>query len=465
MEPPPAPTRPRRTIVQASGLLLVLVLFFTSLELMGSSFQLMGRGVAEQLLRTTSNPFVGLFIGILATSLVQSSSTVTTLTVSIVAAGGLTISGAIPIVMGANIGTSVTNTVVSLGAVTRKEEFRRAMGAATVHDFFNFLAVVVFFPLELLFQVISRPSAYLTDALADVGGTQLLSPIEQITEPIAHVVIGWTGENGVVVLGVGLALLFVSLRFLVQLLKALVLGRFEQVLHTTVFRHAGISLVVGIVLTFLVQSSSITTSLTVPLVGAGILTVAQIYPFVLGANIGTTMTAIVAALALAGSGAPGTTEAALGIAAVKVAFAHLFFNVFGILVFLPLHRLRRVPIRLAHAVGALTVRSRAYAFAYVLAVFFLLPLLTIVATRNLDVNYEPSVPERLERSLSPAATEPPSPPPSRDSSSTRSSTGEPPVGEPSTGDSSAAEPPVPKPSDEAGSESGRLETDPDASIP
>jgi len=182
-------------------LIAVLVLFFTSLELMGSSFKLMGKGVAEQLLKTTSNPFVGLFIGILATSLVQSSSTVTTLTVSIVAAGGLTISGAIPIVMGANIGTSVTNTIVSLGSVTRKEEFRRAMGAATVHDFFNFLAVGVFFPLELAFQVVSRPAAYLTDQLADVGGTQLLSPVKEITEPIANLLVGVTGPNGILVLG------------------------------------------------------------------------------------------------------------------------------------------------------------------------------------------------------------------------------------------------------------------------
>ena len=70
-------------------LLLVLVLFFVSLELMGDSFKLMGEGVAETLLRMTSNPFVGLFIGILATSLVQSSSTTTTLTVSLVAAEAL----------------------------------------------------------------------------------------------------------------------------------------------------------------------------------------------------------------------------------------------------------------------------------------------------------------------------------------------------------------------------------------
>ena len=114
-----------KTLFQVLALLGVLVLFFVSLELMGDSFKLMGRGFAETLLRTTSNPFVGLFIGILATSLVQSSSTTTALTVGMVAGGGLTVAGANPIMMGANIGTSVTNTIVSLGHITRKDEFRR----------------------------------------------------------------------------------------------------------------------------------------------------------------------------------------------------------------------------------------------------------------------------------------------------------------------------------------------------
>jgi sodium-dependent phosphate cotransporter len=374
------------------------VLFFTSLELMGDSFKLMGKGIAEQLLRTTSNPFVGLFIGILATSLVQSSSTVTTLTVSIVGGGGLTIAGAIPIVMGANIGTSVTNTVVSLGSVTRREEFKRAMAGATVHDFFNFLAVALLFPLELMFQVVSRPAAYLTDSLASIGGTQLLSPVKEITEPIVGLVVGLAGESGIVVLIVGLIGLFASLRFLIQLLKSLVLGRVEEYLHRYVFKRPIISLFFGVVLTFLVQSSSITTSLMVPLVGAGILTVTQIFPFVLGANIGTTMTAIVAALALAGTGAPGSQEALLGIAAVKVAFAHLIFNLLGILIFLPVRQLRNIPIRLAEGLGAIAVRNRAYAVGYIVVVFFVFPLVTILGTRGLDFSYDPPVPEQLRDS-------------------------------------------------------------------
>jgi len=393
-DPQMAPSEPstpfQRTSLQLVALGAILVLFFTSIELMGESFQLMGEGVAEQLLLMTSNPFVGLFVGILATSIVQSSSTVTSMTVSIVAGGGLNIAGAIPIVMGANIGTSVTNTIVSFGSVTRKEEFRRAMAGATVHDFFNFLVVVVLFPLELAFQFVSTPAAHLTDALAGIGGTELLSPVKEVVDPIAGFIIQLAGENGIIVLVVGLALLFFSLRYLVQLLRSLVLGRSENLLHRYIFGRPIVSLAFGIALTFLVQSSSITTSITVPLVGAGILTVTQIFPFVVGSNIGTTMTAIVAALVLASGGD------ASGIAALKVAFAHLFFNLYGTLLFLPVPPLRAIPIKLAHMLGDLAVKNRAYALGYVAGTFFLLPLVTIFATRGVEFSYEPPRPDALE---------------------------------------------------------------------
>jgi sodium-dependent phosphate cotransporter len=195
----------------------------------------------------------------------------------------------------------------------------------------------------------------------------------------------------------------------VTLLKSLILGRSERVLHEYVFGHPVVSMLFGIALTFLVQSSSITTSLTVPLVGAGILTVTQIYPFVLGANIGTTMTAILAALVLSASAAPGTAEALQGIAAVKVALAHLFFNVYGIAIFLPIERLRRIPIALANKLGDWAVTNRAYAIGYIVAVFFVVPLITIVSTRNLEMSYDPPKPDQLEQ-LAPTTSQVTDPP-------------------------------------------------------
>lgn len=360
------------------GLLGVLFCFFVSLELMGTSMKLLGEGFAAQLIETTSNPFVALFIGILATSLVQSSSTVTSLAVSAVAGGGLTVAGAIPIVLGANVGTSVTNTIVSLGHIARKDEFGRAMGAATVHDFFNLLAVILFFPLELAFGFLSKSSAALTEGVTGVGGAELFDFVGQMTAPVVDSLVQLMLSSGVLVLILGVLLLFLSLRYLVVLLRSLFLGRSERLINKYLFGPAPIALAFGTLVTIMVQSSSITTSITVPLVGAGIVTVSQIFPFVLGANIGTTITALLAALVLASGGDT------LGIAALQVALAHLIFNCCGVLAFLPVKKMREIPIMMAKHLGALVVKNRAWAAVYLGCIFFVIPLLVILFTRNLN---------------------------------------------------------------------------------
>jgi sodium-dependent phosphate cotransporter len=359
------------------GLLGVLFCFFVSLELMGTSMKLLGKGFAEQLIQTTSNPFIALFIGILATSLVQSSSTVTSLAVSAVAGGGLSVAGAIPIVLGANVGTSVTNTIVSLGHIGRKDEFGRAMGAATVHDFFNLLAVAIFFPLELIFGFLSKSSAALTAGVTGVGGTELLDFVGTMTAPVVNGLVALVLDSGVLVLILGVLLLFFSLRYLVVLLRSLFLGRSERLINKYLFGPAPIALAFGMLVTIMVQSSSITTSITVPLVGAGIVTVSQIFPFVLGANIGTTVTALLASLVLAGG------DIVLGAAALQVALAHLVFNCCGVITFLPFRAARRIPVRMSEFLGVLVVRNRIWAFGYVTCIFFLVPLVIILLTRGL----------------------------------------------------------------------------------
>ena len=171
---------PRRFIWSAGrliGFLAFLYLFLVSVKLLGTGFKMFGGGFAEQLISTTSNPLVGLFIGILATSLVQSSSTTTSTVVGFVASGILTIENAIPIIMGANIGTTVTSTIVSMGHVTRREEFRRAMAAATVHDFFNILTVVVLFPLELTTGFLHRSARVLSTLMVGTEGLTFASPV------------------------------------------------------------------------------------------------------------------------------------------------------------------------------------------------------------------------------------------------------------------------------------------------
>ena len=134
---------------------LGLLVFLWSLDLMVSAFQSIGDETVNKVLSTTSNPFISLFIGIFITAVIQSSSTSTSLIVAIVASGSMTLDNAIPMVMGANIGTTLTSTIVSLGYLTNNLEFKRAIAAGVIHDFFNILIVLVVFPLQYYYQILS----------------------------------------------------------------------------------------------------------------------------------------------------------------------------------------------------------------------------------------------------------------------------------------------------------------------
>ena len=355
---------------------LALFVFFLGLELMGSSFRILGKDVAATLISATANPLVGLCAGILATSLVQSSSTVTALVVSIVAGGGLTVEGAIPIVVGANLGTSVTNTIVSLGHVTRRDEFRLATAGATVHDIFNLLTVAILLPLELSFGILSRPALWLAGGMTDIGAPRLLNPVTVLVRPVADVALSAMAPVGWLVPVVGAGVLFAAIRYLLRVLRKLTIGASAKSMHSYLLGAPWRALLVGVTMTVMVQSSSITTSLAIPLVAAGIVSVTQIFPFVIGANIGTTITAMMAALALASGGS------LLGLAALEVACAHLCFNLFGAVLFFPFEPLRRIPVRLATAFGRLAARNRFFALAYIGALFFVIPLLVLAVTQR-----------------------------------------------------------------------------------
>ena len=347
----------------------ILYLFLVSIGLMGSSFKMFGKEFATQLVETTTNPFVGLFVGILATTLVQSSSTTTSLVVGIVAAGGLTTSTAIPIIMGANIGTSVTNTLVSMGHITRLVEFRRALAGATVHDFFNLISVAILFPLELSTGYLQRLAGGASDLFTGIGGMKLANPIKAAVKPAVVLVTNLIGNHPWLLLLLALVMMYVALKFLVDLARGLVVSKAERFLHQYLFGAAGYAMLFGAVMTVLVQSSSITTSLIIPLIGAGILTVEQIFPYTLGANVGTTVTAMLAALSTA------------NVSAITIAFVHLLFNLSGILLVYPIAAIRRIPIRLSHALASFTSKSRGLAVAYLIVVFYLLPLGVILIWR------------------------------------------------------------------------------------
>ncbi len=346
------------------GFLAALYVFFLSIDMMSASFKLLGAGFAERLMHTAEDPIAGLLIGLLVTSLVQSSSFTTSLTVGLVAAGTVPLRVAVPILMGANIGTTVTNTIVSLGHVTRRSEFERAFAAGTVHDFFNVLAVLVLFPLEQLFHPIEQVAMFLEELFIGFGGVQFTSPLKTIVKPSTDAVKELL-PHGLMLLALALGLLFLSLTQMVKVMRRLVMTRVERFFSRLLFRNDGASFTLGWILTTTVQSSSVTTSLVVPLVGTGVLTLRQIFPYTLGANLGTTVTAILASFCTANP------------AAITVAFAHMTFNIFGIAIFYPL---KALPMGLATRIGRVASRSSRSAMVIVVVyvVAHIIPILYIL---------------------------------------------------------------------------------------
>ena len=359
-------------VLKIAGVFGALYMFLVGIKGMSSAIKHMGANVADNIFTTTSDPFIALFIGVFSTVLFQSSSTTTSLIVAMVSSGSLGLAGAVPMIMGANIGTTVTNTIVSMGHINRGNEFKRAFAASTVHDFFNILAVIILFPLEIMFHGIQKTSEWIASLIFgridNVDVLQAKSPIKAAVKSGAKFIEQFSFDNDIVYLVLSVVVTFIMLYSLVKLLRSLVLEKievfFDQYIFKTVMRAIGF----GIVLTIMVQSSSITTSLVVPLAGAGVLSLRQIFPFTLGANIGTTVTALLAALT-------GT------VSALIAAISHLLFNIFGFLIIYGTPFLRAIPLKLAEMIAEYSLNNKFIPIGYLLIVFVVIPL-TIIFLGN-----------------------------------------------------------------------------------
>lgn len=383
---------------------IALYFFIIGIKLMGSGFkgfnELFGTGdqtFADILIGAVSNPLVGLCVGIFVTAVIQSSSATTATVVAIVAAEPSFFPYAIPIVIGANIGTSVTNIIVSLGHIKHPPSFRRAFAGALVHDFFNVLSAALIFPIELLVRELTGKGFLerlgeatagffigkkgLEFELIDIILDPVLEPAKESIRSIDFLV-NWQYY----MILIGLVVLFVSLTFITKSARKAIDGKVQKIVDKVLFRNAPTSFLFGVGLTSFVQSSSVTTSLAVPLVGGGILKIKQIYPYTLGSNIGTTVTALLAAIAVASTSAGlspldpdfiSPEGAKMGLA---ISFVHLFFNISGIMVFYPL---KKIPIYLAKEVAKYMSNNRKLAILFLLVVFFVIPGSIILIDRFL----------------------------------------------------------------------------------
>lgn len=482
------------------GVLLCLFVFLVGLSLMGNAFKVLGGRGASSMFHAVDNPVSGLMTGVLATVLVQSSSTSTSIVVAMVGEGALTVKSAIPVIMGANIGTSVTNTIVALGQVGTPIHLERAFSGATVHDMFNVLTVATLLPLESISAAIQGeggPLYWMTKSITQAlmggeGGEPLFSsPLKLATKPIVdrilkankHVIYALTLEKpvpltptnvsqdlclpltrrlsdedwgsstadqnslsrhlsdkedcshffcissdldkkfekissssyekliechnfvldgdgapcgdrkcylnagqyyedkvekgqlikggflqgagdivgGIVGLALSLVFLCGGLIGLCKMLEGLFMHNAKKVLRYATKLNPFVAMLIGIGITIVVQSSSVTTSALTPLCGLGILPLEQMLPLTLGANVGTCVTAMIASLV------------SLKFGAVQIALCHLCFNVFGILIWFPIPAMRQVPLGAARLLGLYAAHFNWIPAAYLAFAFFLVP--------------------------------------------------------------------------------------------
>ncbi|MDP2562656.1 Na/Pi symporter [Psychrobium sp. 1_MG-2023] len=363
-----------------SAVIFLVYCMLVAVGSVSSGFKLFSGGSAgaAQIFEFATNPFVALILGTLATALVQSSSTVTAVTVGLVA-GGLPISIAIPLIMGANMGTTITNTIVSIGHIREQADFKRAFSAATVHDFFNLMAVTIFLPLEMMFGLLEKLAR--TTAHFFIGGSDLSMKGLNFMKPLTKPGVNFIGDlvsfvpgkmAGVAMVIVGVMLILFSVTFLGKVLKKVLVGKAKSILHGAIGKGPVAGITSGAVVTVMVQSSSTTTSLMIPLAGSGMFTTRQIYPFTLGANIGTTITALLAATAISGE---------MAQAALTIALVHFFFNVLAVAVIYGIPVLRELPLKAADHLAEVGTKNKFLAFSYVFGTFFALPGLILIGAR------------------------------------------------------------------------------------
>lgn len=362
-------TSPPRA-VRAGFVVALIYVFLVGVSLLEAGINTMGADAQERLFESVDHPLAGLFVGILGTVLVQSSSASTSVIVGLVASGAIGVEAAVPMVMGANIGTTVTNTLVSLGHIRQSNEFRRALAAATVHDFFNLFAVIILLPLELATGVLRRSAQWCSELFVGSSGSQWKSPVKEwvklpveAVEDLLDGVTSSPGWLGTILVAFGLGIVLVSLVLITKNMKLLIAERLERSMNAILSKGGGLSgMFVGLVVTVAVQSSSITTSILIPMAAAGVITLRNAYPVTLGANIGTTITALLAAMA------------ASRPEALTIALVHTLFNVAGILILYGLPFLRPLPIRAAERLADVAVERRSFAVGYVIGLFVIVPL-------------------------------------------------------------------------------------------
>lgn len=362
-----------RWLVVVGAVLLMISSIYLILD---GAFGL-GSSRVESLFSLATNPFIGLLIGVVATASIQSSTTITALTVTAVGTGGITVPVAVPIILGANLGTTITPGIVSFSYVGDRDRFRRAFTSASLHTWFNLTFVAVVFLLELLF----RPLQHLTDLITgviDTDGSDTSRGLAAFFEPVIRL-IGTDGLIGallpahvaaVTCIIVGMLGVLGAVRILNSQLSVLTAPTTRTLLERSSGASDALGFSSGLFMTAIVQASSVTVSSLLPFAASKSLKLREILSITLGANVGTTIMALLTAFAVPGS---------MGTFALQAALVHITYNLVSALVVLFVRPVREWLIRCAQASGRLAARGYSVSAIALAVGYFVLPALVILA--------------------------------------------------------------------------------------
>lgn len=256
-----------------------LALFLFGMDTLGKGLEKLSGGRMERMLeKLTSNRFKAVALGTLVTAVIQSSSATTVMVVGFVNSGIMKLSQAIGIIMGANIGTTMTSWILSLSSIEGDSFFIRML----------------------------KPSSF-TPVLAIIGVVLLMFGGKEKKRHIGEILLGFA------VLMTGMDAMSAAVQPLQEV------PEFTNFLLK--FSHPVLGLLAGLILTAIIQSSSASVGILQALCSTGAVSFGAAIPIIMGQNIGTCVTAILSSI--------GTSKNAKRAAAV-----HLFFNIIGTTVFL-----------------------------------------------------------------------------------------------------------------------------------
>lgn len=353
----------KERIISGFKLLAFLYLFIFAIQIIKNASSILSPNLHQFFVQGMS-PLKAIATGWFATVLVQSSGAVGSIVATFTGAGILSFDTAVYVLMGALIGTAITALLISLITVSQKRrDFRHGFEIGLCYSLYSLLLVAVIFTLELFFGLYSKLSLAIASKIGDsISLGRFPDWINALTEPLTDIL--FSRFNSIIMILLGLGILLFTLRYIGKSVVGVFGG--EEPARRFMNKNFDSKLkayFLGVFLTMLVFSSSITVSLLVPLAVSRLITLKRAVPFIIGAGLGTQVDVFLASL-LVGH-----------VNALATFFALFLFGITGAIVFLPQSdRIWKLTKYLSKRIFHISRKTALYVFL----AFILIPLVLVL---------------------------------------------------------------------------------------